>query len=185
MTHLFEYALRNCSDSDMVGITISNEVNVQDKAVGISFRRNYQLTGDVNWSVFEKVAQSNARFNALDLLVMVVHCVKMPVGFGRVISKGTKLETMVHLKRSIVEVKAEDNCLDHALIISNAKLTNDPNYKAYRQAKNIRPVVDHLLETKGIDLSDAGGIPELMRFQEHFKVYRIVVFEFLNCEDSF
>ena len=32
--------------------------------------------------MFEKVAQSNARFNALDRLVMTVHSVKMPVGFG-------------------------------------------------------------------------------------------------------
>jgi len=30
-TDLFEYALRNCNDFDMVGITMSNEVNVQEK----------------------------------------------------------------------------------------------------------------------------------------------------------
>jgi hypothetical protein len=35
----------------MVGITISNEVNVQDKAIGISFRRKDQITGDVIWSI--------------------------------------------------------------------------------------------------------------------------------------
>jgi len=39
VTDLFEYALRNCNDSDTVGITISNEVNVADKDIGISFRR--------------------------------------------------------------------------------------------------------------------------------------------------
>jgi hypothetical protein len=50
----------------MVGITISNEENVQDKAIGISFRRRDQLSPDVIWSGFGKVAQSNARFNALD-----------------------------------------------------------------------------------------------------------------------
>jgi len=60
---LFEYALQNCDDSDMVGITISNEVNAADKAIGISFRRKDQITPDVICSVFEKVAQSNARFN--------------------------------------------------------------------------------------------------------------------------
>jgi hypothetical protein len=54
VTELFEYALQNCEDSDMVGIAISNEVNVQDKAIGISFRRKDQITGDVIWSVFEK-----------------------------------------------------------------------------------------------------------------------------------
>ena len=49
----------------------------------------------------------------------------------------------------------------------------------------IRPVVDRLLETTGIDLSAGGGLAELMRFQEHFKEYRIVVFGGLNCEDIY
>jgi len=32
VTDLFEYALRYCNDSDMVGITIRNEVNVQSQS---------------------------------------------------------------------------------------------------------------------------------------------------------
>jgi hypothetical protein len=115
----FEYALQNCQDSDMVGLTIRN-VNVQDKTIDISFRRKYQLSEDVIWSVFEKVAQSNARFNALDKLIMVVHSVKMPVAHGRVKTKGRQLSDMAHLKKSITEVKAEQNCLAHALIIAIA-----------------------------------------------------------------
>jgi hypothetical protein len=35
----------------------------------------------------------------------------------------------------------------------------------------------------GIDLTHEGGIPELIKFQEHFKDYRIVVFGGLYCED--
>ena len=38
-------------------ITIQNQVR---------FRRKDQLSGDVIWSVLERVAQSNSRFNALD-----------------------------------------------------------------------------------------------------------------------
>ena len=41
---LFDYALRNVDDSDMVGVTIHNEVNLLDKAIGISFRRKDQLS---------------------------------------------------------------------------------------------------------------------------------------------
>jgi len=90
VSDLFEYALRNCKVSDMVGLTIRNEVNMQDRAIGISLRRKDQISEEVIWSVFNKVAQSNARYNALDKLVVVVHSVKMPVGFGRksVKSKG-------------------------------------------------------------------------------------------------
>ena len=53
---MFEYALRDVSDSDMVGITIQNQVNQNDKPIGISFRRKDHLAGDVIWSVFERVA---------------------------------------------------------------------------------------------------------------------------------
>ena len=80
MNELFEYALQDVSDSDMVGITIQNRVNQNDKSIGISFRRNDQLSGEVIWIVFEKVSQSNSRFNALDTLVVTVHSVKMPLG---------------------------------------------------------------------------------------------------------
>jgi hypothetical protein len=129
---LFKHVLQNCNDSDMVGITISNEENVQDKAIGIGFRRRDQITPDVIWSVFGKVAQSNPRFNALDKLVLNIHYVKVPIGNGRgIVAKGRPLANMAHLKSSIVEVKAEENCLAHALVIKIAKLTNNPNYERY------------------------------------------------------
>jgi len=184
VTDLFDYALRNCDNSDMMGITITNEVNIADKAIGISFRRKNQITSEVIWSVLGKVAQSNARFNALDKLIMTVHSVKIPKGNGGggIVAMGRSLETMVRLKRSIVEVKAEENCLAHALILSIAKLTNDSNYESYRKGYKIWLAVDHLLATTGIDLSNGGGISEL-KFQEHFKEYRIVVFRGLNCKD--
>jgi len=102
VTELFEHASRDLEDSDMVGITISNEVEVTDRAIGISFRRKDQITGDVIWSVFQKVAQSNARFNALDTLVMTVHSVRMPAGHGRgdgIATNGRPLDLMARLKK--------------------------------------------------------------------------------------
>jgi hypothetical protein len=112
VTDLFEYALRVFRDSDMVGIHIRNQINVQDKAVGLSFRRKDQLTENVIWKVFEKVSQSNGRFNVLDQLIVEVHSVRIPGGFGGgVKTKGRPLSVMAHLKKSIVEVKAENNCL--------------------------------------------------------------------------
>jgi len=174
----------------MIGITITNDDNVNDRAIWISFRRKDQITGDVIWSVFEKVVQSNARFNYLDTLVMTVHSVKMPIGHGGgdgIATMGRPLDILVRLKRSIVQVKAENNCLAHALVIAKAKVEGDPNYALYRHGYKIkiRPVVDGLLETTGIDLSAGGGIPELMRFQEHFEEYTIVVFGGMNCEDIY
>jgi len=78
VNEIIEYALRNCEDSDSVGVSIRNEVNVSDKAVGISFGRKDQLSEDMMWSVFEKVVQSNVRFGALDKLIVTVHAVRVP-----------------------------------------------------------------------------------------------------------
>ena len=67
----------------MVGITIQNRENQNVKPIGISFRRKDQVAADVILSLVRKVSKSNARFNALDKLIMTVHSVRMPVGFGR------------------------------------------------------------------------------------------------------
>jgi hypothetical protein len=52
-----------------------------------------------------------------------------------------------------------------------------------KQGRKIRSVVDHLLAMTGIDLTNNGGIPELLKCQKHFKEYRTMVFGGLNCED--
>jgi hypothetical protein len=75
---LFEHALSDVAATDMVELTIQNRVNQNDKPIGISFRRKDQLSGDVILSVFEKVAQSNSRFDASETLIVTVHSVTMP-----------------------------------------------------------------------------------------------------------
>jgi hypothetical protein len=92
---LFEHALQNCDDTDMVEFSISNEDTVQNNAIVISFKRKHQVNPDVIWSVFGKVAQSFARFNDLDKLVLNIHYVKMPIGNGRgIAAKGRPLANM-------------------------------------------------------------------------------------------
>ena len=84
----------------MVGISIRNEVNMRDKAIGFIFRRKDQLSTDVILNVWQKVTQSNSRFNALYKLVLEVHSVKMRVGFRRNMkSKGKPLYVLAHLKK--------------------------------------------------------------------------------------
>ena len=174
LNDLFQHALQAVSVSDMVGITIRNKVNQNDKPIGFSFRRKVQVSGDMFWSMFEKVTQLNSRFNALDGLVMTVHSVKMPVGFGGVKTKSRPISGMAHLKKSIIEVKAENICLAHALLIAISRINKDSNYNSYRRGYKIGPVVQNLLETTGIDLTKCAGIPELVRFQEHFHEHKIV-----------
>jgi len=71
---------------------------------------------------------------------------------------------MANLKKIIVVVKAEENCLAHGLVIAIAKIDNDINYKSYRQGRKKRSVVQTLLQETGIHLTKGAGIPELNRF---------------------
>ena len=125
---------------------------------------------DVIWIVFEKVSQSNSRFNALETLEVTVHSVKMPVGFGCPIkSMRIPLSITARLERSVVKVKAKENFLAHALIIAITRLDNDANYKSRRQGRKVRPGVQTLREEAGIDLTRGPRIPELNRFKENFR----------------
>jgi hypothetical protein len=61
----------------------------------------------------------------------------MSVGYGfrgdGIKAKGRPLQVMAHLKRSLIQLKAETNCVAHALIIVFAKITNEPNYNSYQR----------------------------------------------------
>jgi len=108
----------------------------------------------------------------------------MPFGFGKhaLKSRGRPISVLAHLKRSIVEVKAEQKCLTQALVIAIAKEDNNPNYKVYLQGRKILPVVETLIEKAGIDLSTGAGISELVKFQEYFRGYKILFYHCLKCE---
>ena len=78
VNNLFDHVLKDVGNADMVGITI-HEVNQSDNPIGFSFRRKDQLLSNVIWSVFDKVSQSNGRFNASDTLIVTVHSVTVPL----------------------------------------------------------------------------------------------------------
>jgi len=62
----------------------------------------------------------------------------MPVGFGSEIKTiGRPISVMAQLKKSILEVKTENNSLGWALIIAIARVDNDSNYKSYRDGWKI------------------------------------------------
>ena len=113
---------------------------------------------------------------------MTVHSVRMLGGFGKrgMKSGGRPLPVMAHLKTSVVKLQATDDNLAHAIIIAIAKVKNDPDHKAYRHGRKIRPVVQKLLAKTGIDLSGGGVFPEILKFQEHFREYKITVYEGLE-----
>ena len=142
---LCEHALRNCDELDMVGISIRNEVNLTDKAIWINFRLKDQLSTEVILNVWQNVKKSNSSFNVLAKLLFQVHSLNMPVGFRSLKTRGRPLDTLANFEKSIVKLKAETNCLAHALVIEIANIKEDPKYKSYRERRKIGSVVQRLL----------------------------------------
>ena len=122
MNELFDH-LGNVYDGDIVEITEHNELNQSDKPIGFIFRRKDHLSSEVIIGLFP-VSQSHSRFNALDTLTIVVHSVKIPDGFGGngIKRKGRTLARLFQIKRSIIELGAEEKCLAHALIIEVVRI---------------------------------------------------------------
>jgi len=135
---LFVHVLRDVNESGIEGIPIQNQKNQNDKPIGISFRWKDQIPGDAIWRVFEMVPQSNSRLNVLHTLFLTVHSFRVPIVL---VYRGRSLSVMAQLKRSIVEVKAEENCLARSLRIAIAKVDIDSNYDAFRKGRKIRHVV--------------------------------------------
>ena len=68
---------------DLLGLRIRNTGNVQDKVLGITFRRRHQLKPYVVWGVLGKLVDSNASFELTDRLEVHLDHVRMPAGNGR------------------------------------------------------------------------------------------------------
>jgi hypothetical protein len=180
ITALTNYLVKEVADRDMVGLSIRNTENIQDKVVGISLRRRDQLKPDVVWSILGKISQSNARFVLTDRLKVHLDHVRMQAGNGGAKTKGRSIDVLNAIKRSIVTVKAAVLCLAHAIIIDIARVDNGPKYASYRQGYGLTQPVEDLLKASGVNLSNGGGLEELRQFQLYLSDYKMIVFDCLH-----
>ena len=134
------YPVDEVADRDFVGLRIRNTENMQNKVVGISFRRRDQLKPDVVWDVLSTVVQSNARVGLTDCLEVHLYHVRMPAGNGREKTKGRSLDVLSAVKNSITVVKIAFLCLTYALIITMARVNADPKYALYRKVNVVKNV---------------------------------------------
>ena len=109
--------------------------NQLDKPIHFPFMPAERLTTEHILAKFEQVIQSNQEFRLNDTVEINVIHVSMPIG-----GKGSKCSEVnlgKHLgkKRSIVKIRNDDDlCMAQALVVTKAKLDNDPQYKS---------IVDH------------------------------------------
>ena len=135
-----------------MGFRIWNTENVQDKVVGISFRRCDQLKPDVVWGVLCQVVRSNARFGLTDHLGHV----RIPAANGREKKKGRTLDVMSAIKKNNV-VKAAFLSLTNALFIAMARVNGDAKYVSYRNGMSLKNPFEKLLNISGVIVRNTAG----------------------------
>jgi hypothetical protein len=180
ITALSNYLVVKVPDSDLVGISIRNSENLQDKLVGISLHRPDQFKPDIVWDVLGMVIQGNARFALCDRLEVHLDNARMPNGNGGVKTKSMSLSVLSAIKKIFVVLKAAFLCMAQKLIIAMDRVNGDPKNKSYRNGRCLQKPVEYLLEDSVVDLSNGGGLEDLQQFQAYLSDYKIIVFDGLK-----
>ena len=160
---------------DQVRFVLSS--NQLQTPIAIPFCPLEELTTEKVLSHVEKVVQSNEEFRLNTTVNIDVIRVEMPQGSGR--SKRTILNIRDHLKKkgSVIPINNKDNlCLARALVVSIARIENDPRYNSIRDSRWA------MQRERAFDLHEAANVPlgpcglnEVDLFQQHLVNYQIIV----------
>ena len=175
--HLLEDVTWDMNPNDQVRFILRSEQ--LDTPISIPFLRVERLTTERVFSQIERVIQSNQEFRLNDTVTIDINHVKTPEGRGKSKLKRTTLNIREHLKekKSIICINnTDDFCLARALVVSIARIENDPMYSHIR--KSNRP----LQRERALDLHQAANVPlgpcgmnEVKLFQNYLSNYQIII----------
>lgn len=177
----FKQKIINFKCSDRIAISFENS-DYSGEPLYISFRRADQLTADVILNRIEAVLQSNANFIYDQNLIISLNHIPMPIGNGRRKQiRGVDTLDFFKNKRSLISYKNMNDtfCLVYALILAKTFCEGQNNYlkKIQNNSKLLKEKGLELCHSASVDLSNGGGLEEIIAFQNYFKdQYRIVVY---------
>ena len=174
--HLIKDVTEGMNPNDQIRFVLSSKQ--LQTPIAIPFCSLEELTTEKVLSHVEKVVQSNEEFRLNTTVNIDLIRVEMPQGSGR--SKRTTLNIRDHLKKkkSVIPInnKDDDLCLARALVVSIARIEQDPRYGHFTNSS--RP----LQRERAFDLHEAANVPlgpcglkEVELFQQHLVNYQIIV----------
>ena len=173
--HLIEDVTTDMNPNDQVRFILSSD-QLQTPIV-IPFCSLEDLTTEKVLSHVEKVVQSNEEFRLNNTVNIDLIRVEMPQGSGRVKRNIVDIRDYLKKKKSVIPINNKDNlCLARALVVSIARIENDPRYNYIRDSRC--PVQ----RERAFDLHEAANVPlgpcglnEVELFQQHLVNYQIIV----------
>ena len=152
--HLLEEVTEGMAPNDKVRFILRSEQ--LDTPISLPFLTVEELTTERVFSQIERVIQSNQEFRLNDTVTIDINHVKTPQGRGKSKRKRTIFNIRDHLKakKSIIRINNNDDfCLARALVVSIARIENDPKYKHISDSR--KP----LQREKALDLHVAANVP--------------------------
>ena len=123
------------------------------------------------------ILNSNESFQLDDSFHTEITVVETPSrGSSRVSLKDKSLDSLIRKKKSVVQIKNNDElCCARSIIVAKAKVYNDANYNTIKRGTVMQTnLARQLHQAAGVPQGPC-GLEEISQFQEHLTQYQIVV----------
>ena len=123
------------------------------------------------------ILNSNESFQLNDSFHTEITVVETPSrGRSRVSLKNKSLDSLIRKKKSVVQIKNNDElCCARSIIVAKAKVYNDANYNTIKRGTVMQTnLARQLHQAAGVPQGPC-GLEEISQFQEHLTQYQIVV----------
>ena len=175
--HLIKDVTEGMNPNDQVRFVLSSKQ--LQTPITIPFCSVEELTTEKVLSHVEKVVQSNEEFRLNNTVNIDLIRVEMPQGSGRSNVKRDIVNIRDYLKKkgSVIPINNKDDlCLARALVVSIARIEQDPRYnQMIHSGCNVQ-------RERAFDLHEAANVPlgpcglkEVELFQQHLVNYQIIV----------
>ena len=173
--HLIKDVTEGMNSNDQVRFVLSSKQ--LQTPIAIPFCSLEELTTEKVLSHVEKVVQSNEEFRLNTTVNIDVIRVEMPQGSGRVKRTTLNIRDYLKKKKSVIPINNKDDlCLARALVVSIARIEQDPQYDRITRPDST------VQRERAFDLHEAANVPlgpcglkEVELFQQHLVNYQIIV----------
>ena len=175
--HLIKDVTEGMNPKDQVRFVLSSKQ--LQTPITVPFCSLEELTTEKVLSHVEKVVQSNEEFRLNNTVNIDVIRVEMPQGSGRSRVKRDIVNIRDYLKKkqSVITINNKDDlCLARALVVSIARIEQDPRFGQIRRTESVAQ------RERAFDLHEAANVPlepcglnEVELFQHYLVNYQIIV----------
>ena len=173
--HIIKDVTEGMNPNDQVRFVLSS--NQLQTPITIPFCSLEELTTEKVLSHVEKVVQSNEEFRLNNTVNIDLIRVEMPQGSGRSRRNIVNIRDYLKKKKSVIPINNKDDlCLARALVVSIARIENDPRYAQITSPDST------VQRERAFDLHEAANVPlgpcgldEVELFQQHLVNYQIIV----------